>query len=326
MPEFEQTARRLNYYIRNAVRDAMPQAFFRERLERLCADYVKYDPAYLARRLNYYNKLDEVHTLVDPSSRVGRLPVRPSRYCYDLKEHARYFPRGLGIHHVFGDVTHVPEKPGIVKSRPIAGANRNSILLNLDKFRHFRLLPDRVAFDKKLPMAVWRGSRNNPKREVLVNAYHAHPLCNVGWSGGERRGGTRSKSFLSPAEQFNYRYILSIEGNDVATNLKWVMASNSLCMMPEPVYETWFMEGTLQPGVHYVQLDPGLTDLEEKIRYYEEFPGKAREIVANANAYVRQFHNPRREQLVSLLVLYKYFSLTGQFVPNPRIAALWAGE
>lgn len=323
MSDIEQAARRLDYYIRNFACEALPQSLFRKRLERLCADYIKYDVEYLRRRLNYYNKLTNEHSLVDPASSVGKIPVRPSRYYYDLMEHARYFPRDFGIHHVFGDVTHVPDEPGVVKSRPIAGENRNSVLMNLDKFRHFRLFRDRTAFLDKLPKAVWRGSRNNAKRQALVTGYHHHVLCDVGWGDGERPD-RLCKPFLSPVEQMRYRYVISVEGNDVATNLKWVMASNSLCMMPSPTCETWFMEGTLQPGIHYVQLRPDFADLEEKIRYYEQYPDKALEIVCNANAYVKQFLDQRREQLLSLLVLSKYFSLTRQLMPKPKIAALWA--
>ena len=33
------------------------------------------------------------------------------------------------------------------------------------------------------------------------------------------------------------RYALSLEGNDVATNLKWLLASNSVVVMPSPTME-----------------------------------------------------------------------------------------
>ena len=49
-------------------------------------------------------------------------------------------------------------------------------------------------------------------------------------------------------DNLNYKFILAIEGYDVATNLKWIMSSNSLAVMPRPTYATWFMEGTLIPG------------------------------------------------------------------------------
>ena len=46
-------------------------------------------------------------------------------------------------------------------------------------------------------------------------------------------------------EQLHYKFILCSEGNDVASNLKWVMSSNSIAVMPKPKFETWFMEGIL---------------------------------------------------------------------------------
>ena len=39
-----------------------------------------------------------------------------------------------------------------------------------------------------------------------------------------------------------HKFILCIEGNDVASNLKWVMSSNSVAVMPKPKFESWFME------------------------------------------------------------------------------------
>lgn len=325
MSEIEKAARRLHYYIENVVRDSLPQVLFRRRLEGLLEDLWQHEAEYLARRLNYYNKLTGLQQLGDGTSTVGSIPMRSSRYYYDLKEHARYFPRHFRLHHVFGDVTHVPAKAAIVKSRPIAGDNRKSVVMKLDKFRHYRLFNDRLGFGDKLPKAVWRGGGGNPRRAALVDAYHDHPLCDVGWARADASD-PKCKPYQSPTDQMRYRYIISIEGNDVATNLKWIMASNSLCLMPAPVYETWFMEGTLQPGFHYVPLRPDFADLEDKILHYEKHPDEARQIVHNANAYVKQFHHRRREQLLSLLVLYKYFAQTGQLEPTPAVAELWGSS
>ena len=38
------------------------------------------------------------------------------------------------------------------------------------------------------------------------------------------------------------KFIISIEGNDVASNLPWIMASNSLAFMTKPKFEGWFMQ------------------------------------------------------------------------------------
>ena len=49
-----------------------------------------------------------------------------------------------------------------------------------------------------------------------------------------------------------YRYILSLEGNDIASNLAWLLGHNSLVMMPPPTWENYLLHGRLSPWVHYV--------------------------------------------------------------------------
>ena len=90
------------------------------------------------------------------------------------------------------------------------------------------------------------------------------------------------------------------------------MSSNSVAVMPRPRYESWFMEGTLQPGVHYIEVADDFSDLLDKISYYLDHPSETEEIIRNAHAYVAAFRDPRREDLVSLLTLRKYFASTGQ--------------
>ncbi|GAF01816.1 hypothetical protein JCM21142_433 [Saccharicrinis fermentans DSM 9555 = JCM 21142] len=111
-------------------------------------------------------------------------------------------------------------------------------------------------------------------------------------------------------EQLNYKFILSLEGNDVATNLKWIMSSHSVAVMPTPKYETWFMEGTLIPDYHYIHIKDDYSDLNDKLNYYIHHPEKTEEIRKNANKYIHQFKNKEREDLISLLVLQKYFFKT----------------
>ena len=113
-------------------------------------------------------------------------------------------------------------------------------------------------------------------------------------------------------EQLDYKFIFCIEGVDTATSIKWVMSSNSVCVMPKPKYETWFMEGALQPDVHYIEISDDFSNAEQKIKYFIEHPNKALKIIENAQAHVEQFKHPKREKLISLMVLDKYFSLSGQ--------------
>ena len=105
---------------------------------------------------------------------------------------------------------------------------------------------------------------------------------------------------------------MAIEGNDVASNLKWVMSSNSLAVMPRPTCETWFMEGKLEAGKHYVEVRDDYADLEEKLQHYIQHPEEAEEIIRNAHDFVRQFRDPSREELIQLLVMDKYLRLSQQ--------------
>ena len=113
-------------------------------------------------------------------------------------------------------------------------------------------------------------------------------------------------------EHLDYKFIMALEGNDVASNLKWVMSSNSIAVMTRPTCETWFMEGKLIPDYHYIEIKDDLSDLEEKLTYYINHPVEAEQIVKHAHEYVAQFFDAERERLISLLVMDKYFQMTGQ--------------
>ncbi|RYZ99434.1 MAG: lipopolysaccharide biosynthesis protein, partial [Sphingobacteriaceae bacterium] len=92
----------------------------------------------------------------------------------------------------------------------------------------------------------------------------------------------------------------------------WILSSNSIAVMPKPKYETWFMEGRLVPNVHYILIKDDYSDLEERINYYINHTDEALAIIQNANIFVQQFFDRQKEDLISLLVLQKYFERTGQ--------------
>ncbi|MEF1307891.1 glycosyl transferase family 90, partial [Vibrio owensii] len=117
------------------------------------------------------------------------------------------------------------------------------------------------------------------------------------------------KDFMSIQEQLKYKFIICLEGNDVATNLKWAMSSNSVVVTPKMRFETWFMEGRLQPGVHYVEVKDDWSDFDEKINYYLENPDKAETMIENAHRHVAQFQDEQLENLICIKTLEKYFKL-----------------
>lgn len=303
------------YYFINNLRRIFPTLFFRNQLNRKLKSINKYDLGVIENRVNYYNKLQDRVSLPVNTKAISELKLgkKMKVYYFDSYEYIRYFNPRLKAEFLFGDIIHVPEVPSIVKSRPINGEITNSVVLKLEKIRHFRLIRDTKKFENKKDMLIFRGQVFQPHRRKFLEMYYGHPMCDIGQT--NKHG---NPQFLvdrkTVDEHLDYKFILSLEGNDVASNLKWVMSSNSLAVMPTPKYETWFMEGTLIPDYHYVHINDDYSNLEEKLRYYIEHPDKALKIIAHAHEFVNQFRNEKQEDLISLLVIQKYFEKTGQQV------------
>ncbi len=119
------------------------------------------------------------------------------------------------------DVIHIPDEPAIVKSRPIAGNNENSVVLKLDKVRHFVFVNDRKEFEDKKFKLLWRGNvfPNQLSRIVLLNNLYGHSLCDIGCVNDAKGFEDKKAEKLTLYEHLNYQFILSLEGNDVATRL-----------------------------------------------------------------------------------------------------------
>ena len=106
--------------------------------------------------------------------------------------------------------------------------------------------------------------------------------------------------------QLDAKFLLSLEGNDVASGLRWMLSSNSLVIAPPPTRESWFLEGRLEPGRHFIAVKPDLSDLEEVLEWCLAHPGRCEEIIAEAQAYVRDFTDEDVERRLLIEVLRTY--------------------
>ncbi|MFQ8804580.1 MAG: glycosyl transferase family 90 [Alistipes indistinctus] len=102
-----------------------------------------------------------------------------------------------------------------------------------------------------------------------------------------------SKGKITLFEHLVYKFILTLEGIDVSTSLKWVMSTNSVAVMPRPTYETWFMEGTLIPNYHYIEIKSDYSDLPQRLQYYIDHPEEAEAIARHAHEYISQFRDKK---------------------------------
>ncbi|TKC02919.1 glycosyl transferase family 90 [Pedobacter frigoris] len=303
---------KLSYYTVSFIRWVIPAIFYRRQLTKKLAVLNKYDMADVMERVNYYNKLERNIPIGKGSIPVKDLRKfkKPKAYYFDTFEYARYFNPFFRLNLLIGDITYVAGYPTIQKSRPIGKDNANGVLLKLDKHRHFIFLNDQVKFEEKKDVLIGRAAIRQPHRMRFMEMYFNHPMCDLGQV--NKSGGNIAwlKPKISITEHLQYKFILSLEGYDVATNLKWIMSSNSIAVMPKPKYETWFMEGCLVPDFHYILIKDDYSDLEERLLYFINHPDKALKIISNANDYVKQFLNKDKEDLISILVLKKYFECT----------------
>ncbi len=303
--------RTVAYYGRGLARQLLPYGLANRHRARLLEETGRrYNQDEIEWRVDYYNKLSKTFD-ASTATRIADISRARSRYYLDLDESSRGFGPDRRLHTLFGDITTVPDVPTIAKSRPIDEENANSVLLKLDKLRHFSWSPDPVPFRDKTSAAVWRGTALNAQRQSLVRNYYGHPSFDIGHTRGQVDD-LEPKSALSHAEQKRYKFFVSLEGHDVATNLKWGMASNMLVMSPRLRFETWFMEGRLEPGKHFVLLKDDLSDLEERVDHFASHTEEAEEIIRNAHDWIAMFEDPVKERIIALRVLEKYFRLSGQ--------------
>lgn len=312
------------YYVHGFWMLAQPRCLYVRKREDILHEFDRLTPAqqdYVMKRVNYYNRLVTPHSIPDDSPTLSQQSYfkkeRGSVYLFDTYEWNRYFPGTLKWQYAPGDITQTFSVPTITKSRPIVESreNPNSIMINIEKVRHFMFFDDPIPFEQKRDIIFFRGAvTGKPHRMVFLEKYFNDPLFDILDTAKDSVYPEEMRQHIETTiyGHLKYKYIMSLEGNDVASNLKWIMNSNSIAVSPALKYETWFMEGTLVPNEHYIQVKSDYSDVAEKIAYYNDHPAEARDIVAHAHEHCRQFFDKRQERLISLMVMAKYFKMTGQ--------------
>ena len=309
----------LKYYLRSYLREFTPKVLTQWRLAHdLESIDRRPDRARILQRADYYCRLTP-NSLYDHSAweaKAVRLcdqeMTGQKAYYFDAMEYARYFDQQLRWILDAGDKPYVAPEPAIVKNRPLVEDNANSVMLNLDKNRHFLFVNDQRPWRDKQNRAIFRGDLGPRKenRDCFMNRWFGHPMIDAASTNRSELHPEWQSGKLTIGDHLEYKFIMSLEGNDVASNLKWVMSSNSIAVSPRLTQETWFMEGTLIPNYHFIEVKDDFSDLEERLSYYIEHPEEAEAIIRHAHEYIDQFRDQQREKLISLLVLKKYFEIT----------------
>ncbi|MBZ7977587.1 lipopolysaccharide biosynthesis protein [Campylobacter sp. RM12654] len=262
---------------------------------------------HIKNRLNYYNKINDFFELKKienvEHSKLGENLLKNTSYSFDFYKVSKYFHKDLKINKFFYDCSSEFLNT-ITKSRPIDSKN---VILKLDSRRHFCFLDDKNDFKDKVDLAVFRGACVQQNRIDFMNKFQDCDRLNLGNVNKKNRSG-----YLSKEEQLKYKFIISLEGWDVATNLKWIMSSNSIAITPRLKYETWFMEGKLIPNEHFLLIQDDFSDILDVMDNALTNDKLVKNIIKNQNEYIQQFLNPNIEELLGILVLAKYFYYSNQ--------------
>lgn len=327
---------KLPYMLHGVMMLLTPKWICRMRKRHLMSRYDRMTPQEkqaIDDRVDYYCRLPENPVLETITQQLpsGRAPYRVMTlgehkyknkvgntvYFFDTYEYTRCFDNHLRWLKIPGDVFYRVPSAAIVKSRliPEEGQTCNEVIINQDKVRHFCFIRDPFSWDEKVSKVLFRGAcHGKPSRETFLRTFINHPMFDIRDTAKDSSNPTewQQQKEMTLYDHLSYRYIMALEGNDVASNLKWVMSSNSCAVMPRPTCETWFMEGILVPGYHYIEIREDYSDLIEKIQYYEAHPDEAQAIVEHAHQWCAQFQDRQTEDIVALKVLEKYFRMTGQ--------------
>ena len=277
-------------------------------------------------RIKFYYGHDE-YGLIEPSSLNTVIFDKPfhsnqyyntlGAYVLDIDRYIKYLPnRKNKLWFQCGDRWYNGSPfPVLVKTRNTKAKNCSGIIANLNSIRHWsaveKVINDNPLWHSKISNVVWRGSTTGAKdqniRESVVKKYfHKY---DIGFSYISKQRNHLSKyaqNSMSLKELLKYKYILVLDGNDKASCLNWVLASNSVPIMKKPIFHSWLCEPWLKSGVHYVEMNQDGSNLEEVIDWCKNNDEECKKIAENGKLFIKQnFMNQTVEKSIEKKLVQK---------------------
>ena len=217
--------------------------------------------------------------------------------------------------------------PLLSKSR--LQAPSGGILMNLNRRRHYgffdKPIPDtaRLPWTARKDALIWRGGGITGRkgaqtclsirlRFVSVLKGHLAEGIDVAFAADDNytnqcpetcgTWSARCAPSMAVEQMMTYRYALSLEGNDVATDLKWKLASGMVVLMPKPTVESWLMEFALQPAVHYIEVGSP-EEVPAKLAWLRANQKQAERISKAARAWMAPFSHVQHDRIIAGEVL-----------------------
>lgn len=272
----------------------------------------KYGP-YSSLLVNLYNLNRDA--LYDCYQNKKELQVF-SPYCRDYIDVAILHAEGTAnIMHYIGDGLPYMRKemrkyPLFAKVRPICDGTVNelcepnkrvdSILLPLNRKRHYGIASsvplNDIPWEQKIGKAIWRGkygditpnaSTNDHIKYALVSKHLNSTVVDARFSKSvEHAPKVMIGQYMDMKAQLAYKYVISIEGNDISSGLKWMLFSNSVVFAPPFTMSSWAMEDTLQPFVHYIPIKRDMSNVESMVQWAESHPDETKLISERSTLFM----------------------------------------
>eukprot|EP00471_Norrisiella_sphaerica_P007726 CAMPEP_0184478166 /NCGR_PEP_ID=MMETSP0113_2-20130426/264_1 /TAXON_ID=91329 /ORGANISM="Norrisiella sphaerica, Strain BC52" /LENGTH=481 /DNA_ID=CAMNT_0026855855 /DNA_START=40 /DNA_END=1485 /DNA_ORIENTATION=- len=110
-----------------------------------------------------------------------------------------------------------------------------------------------------------------------------------------------------PMNEFQkFKFHLALAGNDIASSMPFDMVSNSVLLMPKPVYHTQF-NYKLEDMKHYIEIKPDLSNLEEKLGWCLDNEAECEKIAKAGFVHLyKYFGTHDKQKRVRELILKTY--------------------
>ncbi len=166
-----------------------------------------------------------------------------------------------------------------------------------------------IAFDKKSPLAFWRGAttggnytlnnwKNFTRSKAVLFSLKNPDLLDAKFTtaiGNHSKDlrvllkklGAFSK-FTDLKDQLKYKYLLDLDGNCCAySRFNWILLSNSVCLKHQSNYEQWYYDA-LTPFKHYIPFASDFSDFSNILELAKKNPTTCKTISKEATLFAKQ--------------------------------------
>ena len=97
-------------------------------------------------------------------------------------------------------------------------------------------------------------------------------------------------TFLSPEEQYSYKYVINVDGHVSSYRLSRELDSGCCLLLVASKYKLWYRH-MLKPFEHYVPVRSDLSDLIDKIKWCKNHDEQCKQIAQNAKQFYKTYIN-----------------------------------